>query len=290
MEQSGSFRQHRTDSEDVTVTGTTAALLAGIAGKVFVGEAYPSGTVYVQPFAPYEAGIVPFDNQPPKDAWPKAVSVYCLLETECKDSEVGAAPRVGTRTEGHSAELERRQDKQGDTIIYDHIPSREGMTDTNNAACKLSYKRNPKFKYMRPDFFETMGDHCVPDSAVMRYTLANTAKAVALQVLAVDLELDAVERPRDRLRPLTAKEQLEVVRQKSLAKRDADACVSEPQYLDAAKVLVTARVKGAKQSIRVSSYTNPGCGGHLSNEWVLDVIEDGVVTQTARTYHTVGVL
>lgn len=49
-------------------------------------------------------------------------------------------------------------------------------------------------------------------------------------------------------------------------------CTTVPQWLDAAKILLSARIGSSNATIQLSSYQDPGCAGHLSTIYVLDVV------------------
>lgn len=92
------------------------------------------------------------------------------------------------------------------------------------------------------------------------------------------------------LRPTTETERLEIAEQKRTATPKDFECTTVPQFLDAATVILTARVGKTKTAIRLSTYATPGCAGHLSEIYVLDVLEPGLAPRRFEFRHYVGVL
>ena len=79
---------------------------------------------------------------------------------------------------------------------------------------------------------------------------------------------------RGQLRPISPRERDEVAAAKQKLPKSIE-CTTEPQWIDSAKILLTARITNSNSTLRLSSYQNPGCLGHLSTIYVLDVTTSG---------------
>ncbi|MBM4253439.1 MAG: hypothetical protein FJ146_15830 [Deltaproteobacteria bacterium] len=232
------------------VTAPTAVLLAGLAGKVFVGEAYPTGNAYLQAFA---VDGVDVQKEPPLERWPQAVTLHCMSAQACAEKEVGRAARAGKR-QGYL-------DQKLGGLIPDRVK---------------------KFRSADSDYFDCVDqDACNTNVSVVRYEIAKPPNNVAYQVLAVAADL-----PIERLEYISgdAKRPASKVAVsgdlKSSKEPDPKDCTTEPQSLADAKVILTAKFKDRKESLRLSKYVNPGCYGHLAQIYVLDVLDGSKVTGT----------
>ena len=92
-----------------------------------------------------------------------------------------------------------------------------------------------------------------------------------------------------RLRPTTASEHREIDADRKSIPKDFE-CTTVPQFLDSAKVILTAKVANSNVSIRVSQYITPGCAGHLSQIYVLDVLAPGQEPRRFEFRHYHGVI
>ena len=266
------------------MTMSTVALLTGLAGKVFLGEAYPTGNAYLQPFTATLAAAISYDQRPPMDTWPPSLTLHCLNAKGCADKEVGATLRNAKRRSYFVPVLERREDKEQHIIVqtYDNIPAREGMDDEHSQRCGLKYKKSKTGRYAdASDFFDTVIDLCVYDEAIARYELEHPPKTAAYQVfaLAPDVKLVNIKfGGKEDKRPLSQDEQgRELTSKKDAGKTD---CTTKTGSVGDAVVLVTGQVQGTAQSIRLSTYQDAGCYGHLSRIYVLDVLDGGKVVGT----------
>ena len=141
------------------------------------------------------------------------------------------------------------------------------------------------------DLFSTIDGMVVTDPNLALYrSLAKVNAPFAVfgwsESIAIgDVSFSGKGRPR----PTTAAERAEIAETKKKAPPIAD-CTTEPQFLDSAEVILTARVAKTKLSIRLSTYQTPGCAGHLADVYVLDVIEPGRDPRRFEFSHYVGLL
>jgi hypothetical protein len=269
----------------------SAALLSSLAGKIFLGEAYPSGNAYLQPLT-LNMEVITFDKRPPLEAWPSSVALYCLKKQGCEDKEVGRIPRTAKRNSYFEPILSKVEDTKNNTveISYDYIPAREGMNEGHNSSCGLKYKMDKRRRYADSgDFFVTISDFCFFDEAIAHYKIDKPTSSAAYQVVAVssDLGLEAIRHGMDGEKRPLSKEEGDHERAQSVNLED---CTTKPGSRADAVVLWIARLKGSKQSLRISKYDDPGCAGHMSTIYLLDILEGDKAMVTAVAVRYFGVI
>ena len=142
------------------------------------------------------------------------------------------------------------------------------------------------------DVFATIDRAAITDRNLARYRArAPSDKSVSFfgwddRLMVTDVSF----RDHGKSRPATARERDEIAadRKKSIPK-DFE-CTTVPQFLDDAKIILTAHIANTKMSIRLSKYSTPGCAGHLADIYVLDVIEPGSDPRRFEFLHYQGVL
>jgi hypothetical protein len=272
------------------------ALLAGIAGKVFLGEAYPSGNVYLEAFQPEQS--VTSHGRPPLESWPASVTVYCLYAAACTHQQVGKAPREAKRS-GYYDVIMKDQDKGTEIepsmpIFFEKIPLQEGFGAERIKSCKLNHKSNPDFFYAdhKYDYFDANLESCVTSEEVVRYRVKKAPKNAAHRIIAttsgVELK-DIVYGKKDEKRSPPKPDKTSKVPEKNKQK-DKDDCTTVPRSIEDADVLLKAQVKGTGQSLRLSFYSNPGCYGHASEYYILDVMEGKKISGTYFISKDAGIL
>lgn len=239
--------------------------------RVFLGEAYPSGAVYLQAFDEEGGEIAPIAS------WPKSVTLYCQRSAGCADATVGSAPRVAER----------------EATVSVYPPSAEHMDNRLDESCLWKTQLDAKLKYADgEDFFEQMSDQCDLGLGFAKYKTKNPPKGRAYGVVAIadDLKIEAATpEPKDGvLRPASAAEKKQIAKEKKELK--GQDCTTEPTFLDQARVRWTAKEPGTTRTWRLSSYTSPGCGGHLGTVYLLDVLKDGKVVSTHTLIRPKGLL
>lgn len=141
------------------------------------------------------------------------------------------------------------------------------------------------------DIFATVDGMALEDRNLARYRAADSvSKPVALFGWDARLPLSEISfADKGQLRPPTAAERSEIETAKKSVPKSSD-CTTVPRFLDAATVLLTARVASANATIRLSQYATPGCAGHLSEIYVLDVIVPGQEPRRFEFRHYQGVI
>lgn len=223
-----------------------------IARAIVIGQAYTSGNVYVGGFSRPDA------EGPRAGEWPKRVAVIAFR-----------TPNVLPL----KADFTRALAPDSEELYY--FPQRE---DGGSAG--------------PDDLFSTIDSMMVIDPNLALYT-ASTRPARPVAVFGWDDRLSVVDvsvRHANQPRPLTGAERQEIPAQQHRAMPKDAECTTEPQFLDSARVLLTARVGKAGPAIRLSTYADPGCMGHLSEVYVLDVIEPGRAPRRFEFRHYAGLL
>ena len=215
-----------------------------IATGLFVGQVYPSGNVYLKPLAGEEQS----GRNLPK-------SVF-LLPLSNDSAVLKTPPTQATLTSA--------------TVRFDYIPRLEGMDD-DHLTCGPSVprKKNVAFRYLSEDFFDAAFDYCDDNDDVSLYR--SSPLPYSVKVLAFAAETDLIDtRLVSSARPVTPAEEDDIVRQKRDLQREGE-CTTTPAFVDSAKRLVEGATAGGL-TLRLSSYKTPGCGGHLSTIYILDVL------------------
>jgi hypothetical protein len=119
--------------------------------SVFIGQAYPSGNVYLRPFS---------GDSTARSFWPAALSVVASgsAKPDLPASRRGTFDRLlANRTEN-------------DTVKSIYIPGAEAM-DPDHDSCGLGVivPANPAYETISVDFFRAMFDHCEPNDGVAVY-------------------------------------------------------------------------------------------------------------------------
>ena len=234
-----------------------------IGSDFFLGQAYPSGNVYIDGFLS--------EGSQPRQTFPTTLSLLPLPadNSAFKGQIVQATLSQAVATSGY-------------------IPAVEGMDDEHSPCGSGDIKKKEKgFQYLSDDLFQSMFDYC--DSANRVRIYRGTASRNSVMVLGfASVQLTDV-RAASGQRPLTAKERDEVRAQKARLARVTD-CTTTPAFLDSAKRMLEATVVGRGLKVRLSSYETPGCLGHLVTIYLLDILRGDDVVQTLVMYRNRGVL
>lgn len=223
-----------------------------IARAIVIGQAYTSGNVYLGGFSQ------PGTGDEPRGEWPKRVTVTALRTPN-------ALPLP--------ADFQRALPPDSEELSS--FPQRE---DGGSAG--------------PDDLFSTIDSMMVTDPNIALYR-SSVKVAQPLAVFGWDENVAITEvsfRNNGAMRPITEAERLEIAEQKKTATPKDLECTTEPQFLDSAKVILNAPVAKSKTAIRLSTYSNPGCAGHLSEVYVLDVMEPGQPPRRFEFRHYAGVL
>ena len=215
-----------------------------IARSVVVGQAYPSGNVYV-------AGFIEDEPRP----WP---------------TRIVGLPMDVNRTGRITADFFRIVAQDSEEQYY--FPQREADS-------------------FEEDVFATIDRAAITDRNLARYR-AEKAPDRSVGFFGWDDQLDLVDisrRSAGQARPVTVDERQQVAADRGSIPKNIE-CTTVPQFLDDAKVILTARVATSRLSIRLSKYSTPGCAGHLADIYVLDVMEPGRDPRRYEFRHYQGVL
>ena len=229
-----------------------------IAESVFIGQIYPSGNTYVKAFPVRKTAV----------NWPKSILLVTIPR------------RASTPLQSFEADLVSVK------VQPSYLPGVEGM-DLEHATCGAEFgeKHDSSITYLSEDFFDASFDYCDPNEGVALYR----AKPVpfSVRVLAFPAEIRIVDpRSLTGTRPATREELQEVARQKAEPTRD---CTTTRAFMDSATRLFQANLDN-RMSVRLSAYKTPGCSGHLSTIYLLDVLRGQDLERTFQASQSHGPL
>jgi hypothetical protein len=222
--------------------------------QVFIGQVYPSGNVYVKSLS---------SNRD----WPK---------------ELLLVPLVGDRAASKALLVSQ-------TMQPAYIPAIEGMDDQHDPCGPLPTKPlDLSFEYLSDEFFDGMIDYCETNEDVAVYHTVPSQFSYTVLAFSPEVALEnirLVEGPR----PVTAAEGQQAAEEKRQIEKIAKDCTTVPAYIDSAALFLEAGL-GNGMTLRLSSYKNPGCAGHLSTIYLVDVLRGDAVLSTFQLVQNQGVL
>lgn len=222
--------------------------------QLFIGQVYPSGNVYVKSFS---------GNR----VWPKELSLVPLVT----DRSPSKAPLVSQ------------------TMQPGYIPAIEGMDDQHDPCGPLPTKAlDISFEYLSDEFFDGMIDYCETNENVAVYRTAASQFSYTVLAFNSDVAFDnvrVVEGPR----PMTDAERQGAEEEKRQTEKIAKDCTTVPAYIDSAALFLEAGLANGI-TLRLSSYKNPGCAGHLSTIYLVDIIRANAILTTFQLVQNQGVL
>jgi hypothetical protein len=228
-------------------------LINHLKDQVFIGQVYPSGNVYVKSFSGDRT-------------WPKQLSLL---------------PLVIDRSSSNAALV-------SETMPPAYIPAVEGMDDQHDPCGPLERKPlDLSFEYLSDEFFDGMIDYCETNEDVALYRTSPSQFSYTVLGFSPDIAFDnvrVVEGPR----PMTASEEQQAAEVRRQTEQNAD-CTTVPTYIDSAARFLEVGIRN-DLTLRLSSYKNPGCTGHLSTIYLIDIIRANTVVTTFHLVQNHGVL
>lgn len=226
--------------------------------KIFIGQAYPSGNVYLRRFV---------EKEEPNSEWPRELQVISVASQSDIESPIGVQ---------FVQLLESKIENNVVKSVF--IPGIEGMNDSHNS-CGLGQikKVDPAFKTLSGDFFDAILDHCEPNDGIAVFRGKPSNYSFLVFGVEKPYSLSKTKVIAKAKRPLTDTEKKQVILEKKESKTNASdfKCTTEPAYLDSAVQLFEATIDRST-SLRLSTYDNPGCGGHLASIYILDILKDNI--------------
>ena len=138
-----------------------------------------------------------------------------------------------------------------------------------------------------PDFFRTVLDYCEYEQGVSQYRVDKKGLGPS-HIVAFEESLrpqSANLSAKGNKRPISKEEKKKVL---ELKKKDLTDCTTVPHLIDSAKQLLSIKLLNSEFEIRISYYSNAGCGGHLADIFVLDLIKNHKVESTFELDHYFG--
>jgi hypothetical protein len=244
------------DNRQCALVITLLCVFAGSGEARQSPEAIARSIVIGQVYASGNVYVAGFDENE-KRAWPDRVHVV---------------PLRAAATRPWFADFVRRVAQDSEEQYY--FPQRED--------------RDPSV----PDVFSTLDRAALEDRNLARYR-STDLQNTAMSIFAWDERLGLTDisfRDSGQLRPTTAPERAAIVADRKQPVPQDFECTTVPQFLDAATVILTATIAASNVAIRLSEYATPGCAGHLSEIYVLDVIVPGQEPRRFEFRHYQGVL
>lgn len=244
-----------------------------IAARLFLGQAYPSGNVYLKPF-PLKTESQSEDDYLRSHSWPDSVSFHALSSAHAYAKQIRKAifssvMRDSVREIGQNL-------KQ---LQAAYIPSLESMDDSHEGCTPAFYRpRNRDYRYLGEDLFSQCLFNCNPNEGIGIYRYTEYGN-LSFSVFAYtsDLNLSDIILLNAIRRPMTPEESAEVERQKAKDKISESEWTTVPTYLDSATCCLSANVTGSNLSIRISQFETAGRLGHLAKVFILDVMKSGAL-------------
>jgi hypothetical protein len=222
--------------------------------QLFIGQVYPSGNVYVKSFS---------ENR----VWPKELSLVPLVT----DRPPSKSPLFSERMQPA------------------YIPAIEGMDDQHDPCGPIPAKAlDLSFEYLSDEFFNGMIDYCETNEDVAVYHTEPSQFSYTVLAFNSDVVFDNV-RVVEGTRPMTDAERQRTEEEKRQTEKIAKDCTTVPTYIDSAALFLEAGL-GNGITLRLSSYKNPGCAGHLSTIYLIDLIRGNTVLTTFQLVQNQGVL
>jgi hypothetical protein len=248
--------------------------IQGIDTKIFIGQAYPSGNVYLERL-PRE------DGDPPP--WPKELLILPLGDTK---SVLGKKMKASFVKEMKDAE------PKDNVVKYLYIPGAEGMDDGHGSCGVGEIKKIEQYEYVSGDYFNTLFDHCEPNEGLGHYRI--DPSKYSFLVLAIDPGIAVADlKLLSGKRPITAADRQEIIKLKREDKKEAaelGECPTEPRYIDSATQIAEIGLVQGDLRLRVSSYEDPGCSGHLASIYILDLLRRNEVLRKIQVGRNQGAL
>jgi hypothetical protein len=248
--------------------------IQGIDTKVFIGQAYPSGNVYLERL-PREAG----DQSP----WPKELLILPLGDTK---SLPGKKMKASFVKEMKDAPPEDNVNK------YIYIPGAEGMDDGHDSCGLGEIKKVEQYEYISGDYFRTIIDYCEPNEGLGHYRI--DPSKYSFLVLGIDPNIAVADlKLLSGKRPLTPADRQEIIKLKREDKKQAaelGECPTVPRYIDSATQIAEIGLAQGDLRLRVSTYEDPGCSGHLASVYILDLLRRNEVLRKIQVSRNQGPL
>jgi hypothetical protein len=257
-----------------------------IAVRIFLGQFYPSGHIYLKPF-PLPRTSQSEDDYLKSFSWPVTISFHALSSIYPDSNKIMEAHLSSIMHDG-------KHELQKNTYQLEsaYIPSLESMDDSHEGCTKKFYKpRNAHYQYRGGDFFYQALFNCNPNEGVAIYK-NNDSSNLSYSVIAFakDLDLYEIRFMNGERRPLTSDELVAVEKEKMETKKIESERTTIPTYLDSAVSYLSARVKGSDMSIRISQYETAGRMGHLAKVFILDVVKSGVLLKKYELAQYLGAI
>ena len=255
-----------------------------IAARLFLGQAYPSGNVYLKPF-PLNTESQSEHDYLRSHSWPDSILFRALSSEDIYAKRIRKAVFSSVMRDSMREIGQNLQQLQSA-----YIPSLESMDDSHEGCTPAFYRpRNRDYRYLGEDFFSQCLFNCNPNegTGIYKYT-DHSDLSFSVFAYTSDLNLSDIILVNGIRRPMTPEELAEVESQKAKDKISESEWTTVPKYLDSATCCLSADVTGSNLSIRISQYETAGRAGHLARVFILDVIKSGSLLKRYELIHYKG--
>jgi len=250
-------------SESLPAQSVSQLDVEGLDQTVFIGQAYPSGNVYLECFR---------GKTDCQSLWPKELLIMPLGDTNS----------VLKKTQMKASFVNVLKDEINNNMISSiYIPGAEGMDDRHNSCGLGEIKRVEQYQYISgpaKDYFYAMFDHCEENEGVGLYHMSSSN--YSFLVLGIDPGIAVMDlKLLSGKRPLAPADRQEITKKKREHRKVAAECNTNPVYIDSATQIAEISLAEGDLRLKVSTYITPGCGGHLSSIYILDVLRRNSVVR-----------
>jgi hypothetical protein len=105
-----------------------------------------------------------------------------------------------------------------------------------------------------------------------------------------ELPIENIKYLSKKIRPVTKSETLSIAVKKIANDKNNKkwGCTGQPSYIDSAKEAVSFSISESPFSVKISNYSDPGCSGHLTDIYILDIFKMKKLTRTFIHYRHIG--
>ncbi|VAW82295.1 hypothetical protein MNBD_GAMMA12-3114 [hydrothermal vent metagenome] len=242
--------------------------------NAYMGQYYPSGRVYLR--APNNRSNLRDPSSYNNFKWPEKLAIIPIPFLNIIDRKKTKPIKIKTAT------YERVLTKKfiNNHLFTSYIPNYEEMDDHHDF-CGLPTKKHKKKKhkltygYNSNDFYSALSFHCESIEQLRLYTTKPSALSYTVIAVPVSTAINYVRYVSGK-RPISISEKIEIRKWKlGIAKLTKDYdCNYEPSYFDSAIMIAMIHLKGSKDKIRLSYYENPGCAGHQTIVYLIDILHN----------------
>lgn len=259
---------------------TFAADFEKIYQSIYLGQAYPSGSVYVVPFV---------GNERTDFTYPGSLGFFRVVYSE-GDENIIERGRYIRRLTG---------DNKTAPYIHDYIPGLEGLSATYDCGDEKKYRLIKKYRYLHnSDFFSLTSGGCYDFKTIGNYRFrARDEFSYSILAFTNNINFENIRLypvyPKETRRPVSDKDKKELDQElmKYAEWEKQGECTTINRTIADANIYMQADMKNTSYKIRLSSFPDPGCFGHFVINYIIDILDkDNKVLESRSILAVQGVL